>query len=317
MLLAESRLVTLTGAGGSGKTRLGLEAAERARQGLGQPTYFVDLAPITDPGLVASTVAAALGVRERPRSPLLDTLLEAIGTRRLLVLLDNVEQVLPAAATLIARLLASCPNLRILCTSRAPLRVRGEHEYAVDPLDLPDGADFASADKLGRTEAVALFVERARGADPHFSLTVDNAAEVAEICRRLDGLPLAIELAAGRSKVLAPDALLRRLEHRLPLLTSGPADAPARQRTLRDAIAWSYDLLDATAQLVLARLSIFVGGFSLDAAEAVVPDPTDEVAVELFEALGRLVDRSLVRVEPRAAEEPRFRLLETNSRVRS
>jgi predicted ATPase/DNA-binding CsgD family transcriptional regulator len=311
VLLAKSRLVTLTGAGGSGKTRLALEAAERTRQRLGQPTYFVDLAPITDPGLVVSSLAAALGVRERPRRPLLDTLVDALGERRLFLVLDNLEQLLPTAATLIAGLLARCPNLRILCTSRAPLRVRGEHEYAVDPLDLPDEADLATPDRLGQTEAVALFVERARGADPHFSLTVDNAAVVAGICRRLDGLPLAIELAAGRSKLLTPDALLRRLEHRLPLLTTGLADAPARQRTLRDAIAWSYDLLDPTDQRVFARLSVFVGGFLLGAAEAVVPDPADPTPLESLEALGRLVDRSLVRVELQAEGGARFHLLET------
>jgi predicted ATPase/DNA-binding CsgD family transcriptional regulator len=310
-LLAEFRLVTLTGAGGSGKTRLALEAAERVSGRIGQPATFVDFAPITDPALAVSTIAAALGVRERLTSPLLATLLESLRPRQLLLLLDNLEHLLPAAAGPVSELLAACPRLRILSTSRIPLRIRGEREYPVDPLGLPVPADLTSPDRLAGTEAVELFVQRAQASDPHFALTSANAHAVAAICRRLDGLPLAIELAAGQSKVLAPDALLHRLERRLPLLTSGAADAPARQRTLRDAIAWSYDLLALADQLVFAQLSVFVGGFSLTATDAVVMDPRRRSSVATLNVLGRLVDHSLVRVAPDVGGEPRFRILET------
>ena len=310
MLLAESRLVTLTGAGGSGKTRLALELVTRTADRLSDEVVFVDLAPITDGDLIVSTVAAAVGVRAEPRRTLLDTVVQRLAHRHLLLILDNLEQ-LPDTASVVAKLLAGCPDLRVLATSRSHLRLRGEHVYAVEPLGLPEPTDLESPERLRRTEAVALFVERARSVDAHFSLTIENGATIGEICRRLDGLPLAIELAAARSRILAPGALLRRLEGRLSVLTDGAVDAPARQRTLRDTIAWSFDLLEPVERTVFARLSVFTGGFRLAAAQAVIADPGDLPQLEIEATLGRLVDQNLVRVAPDTQGEPRFSLLET------
>jgi non-specific serine/threonine protein kinase len=306
-----SRLVTLTGPGGSGKTRLALELAETVRLRLRDGVFFVDLAPTTDSGLVLRTIAGILGIREEPGRPMLDTLTERLADRRLLVVLDNLEQ-LPGASPLIGELLARCPNLHVLATSRSPLHLRGEREYPVDPLALPTPDDVISLDRLERTEAVALFIERAQAISPHFALTAENAGTIAEICRRLDGLPLAIELAAAPTKLLGPLALLARLEQRLPLPSSGAADAPGRQRTLHNTIAWSYDLLSEREQRIFARLSIFVGGCTLKAAEAVIPDPGDPAqAPDLLEDLGRLVEQGVVRVAVDPDGEPRFSMLET------
>ena len=229
---------------------------------------FVDLSPLTDPDLVVPTIAAALGVREVTGQPLLETLSTFLAPKRLLLVLDNCERVLAAAADIVT-LLAASPGLTVLATSREPLRVRGEREFPLLPLPLPAADRLPAIAELAQVPAVALFVERATAVQPTFALTADNAAAVAAICQRLDGLPLAIELAAARVKVLPPAALLARLERRLPLLTGGGRDLPARQRTMRDAIAWSYDLLSPEEQALFRRLAVFAGGFTLEAAEAV------------------------------------------------
>ena len=222
---------------------------------------FVDLAPLVDPDRLAATIAAVLGLADTG-DRLLDDLKRFLHPRALLLLLDNFEQILPAA-TLLAELLAASTGLKILVTSRAALQVRGEHELEVPPLAVPDLERLASPESLQDHGAVALFVERARAVRADFALTAENVRAVATICARLDGLPLAIELAAARTRLLSPEAMVERLEHRLPLLTGGPRDLPARQRTLRDTIAWSYDLLDPDEQRAFRALSVFVGGFTL------------------------------------------------------
>jgi predicted ATPase/DNA-binding CsgD family transcriptional regulator len=295
-LLGQARLVTLTGAGGSGKTRLAIEAARRSAVRRGIESAFVDLAPISDGGLLLATLATALGIRPVRPQTVAEALVEGLAQGPLLVVLDNLEQLLPGAAKTIVELMTASPELRVLATSRAPLHVRGEHEYRVDP--------------LVKSEAESLFVERAHAAQSRFVLDESNRLAVSEICRRLEGLPLAIELAAARSKLLTPEALLRRLEQGLALPGSAPVDAPARQRTLRDTIAWSYGLLVRTDQVVLARLAAFVGGFSAAAAEATVPDPEDAEPINVLGSLDSLVDQNLLRAMADARGEPRFSLLE-------
>jgi predicted ATPase len=235
------RLLTLTGPGGVGKTRIALQAASDLVGDFADGVVFVPLAPIRDPSHAISTIAYELGLRDAGGAPLVDRLAASLVPKDLLLVLDNFEQIVETAPA-IADLLAACPRLRILVTSRVTLHLSGERVYAVPPLDVPD-PDAPLSDGQPATAAVRLFVERARAADRRFALTAANAATVGAICRRLDGLPLAIELAAARSAMLPPGALLLRLEQRLPLLTSGPRDAPQRLRTMRDAIAWSYDLL--------------------------------------------------------------------------
>jgi predicted ATPase/DNA-binding CsgD family transcriptional regulator len=295
-LLDEARLVTLTGTGGSGKTRLAIEAAKRAATGLGVESAFVDLAPISDPALIAATIATALAIRPAPRHTVAEAIIEWARARPLLLVLDNLEQLLPHGGATVAELLAVAPDLRVLATSRASLRVRGERAYRVDP--------------LVETEAVELFIERAHAVDAHFAVTDETRSAVENICRRLDGLPLAIELAAAHSKLLTAEALLRRLEQGVPLPETAPIDAPARQRTLRDTIAWSFDLLDRPARVVLTRASGFVGGFSAPAAEVAIPDPADDPPIDVIAAIDRLVDHNLVQVAPDARGEPRFSMLE-------
>ena len=258
-LLGEARLVTLTGTGGSGKTQLAIEVAKRAVTSLGVRAPVDDLAPISDPALIAATIATALGIRPAPRHWVAEALIEWARARPSLLVLDNLEQLLPHGGAKVAELLAVAPDLRVLATSRASLRVRGERTYRVDP--------------LVETEAAELFIERARAADAHVAVTDKTRSAVENICRRLDGLPLAIELAAAHSKLLTAEALLRRLEQGVALPDTAPIDAPARQRTLQDTIAWSYNLLDRPAQVVLTRASGFVGGFSAPAADAAIPNP--------------------------------------------
>ena len=305
-----ARLVTVVGPGGSGKTRLALEFA--ARRGAASPDlHFVDLTPITDPALVPGSIATALGAREVAGEALQDTLARRIGDREVVLVLDNLEQ-LPAAGPVIAELLAASPGLRVLATSRAPLHVRGEHQYPLAPLQLPDSVELASLDDLVEVEAVKLFVERARAIDPAFTLTSDNAVAVASICARLDGLPLAIELAAARTRLFTPTALLARLDRRLPVLTDGPMDAPIRQRTLRSTIAWSFDLLSERDQRFFAALGVFAGGFTLAAAEAVAVDPADpNGGPDVLSSLNHLVEQNVLTVAPDAEGEPRFKMLET------
>jgi predicted ATPase/class 3 adenylate cyclase len=265
----EVRLLTLTGPAGTGKTRLALQVAAEALDEFADGVYFVPLAPISDPGLVVPAVAQALGVREVAGHALVEGLHEALRARpRLLLVLDNFEQVLGAAPR-VAALLAACPRLNVLVTSRAVLHLAGEHDFPVPPLTLPERRTLPPLERLAQYEAVRLLLERARAALPDFAITDANAPAVAEICHRLDGLPLALELAAARVRHLSPQALLARLERRLPLLTGGPRDLPARHRTLRGAIAWSYDLLGPEEQALFRRLAVFAGGCTLEAAEAV------------------------------------------------
>jgi predicted ATPase len=261
---------------------------------------------LIEPALVVPTISIALGVRETAGEPLRETVIRHLRERRLLLVLDNCEQVLESASD-IATLLAACPNLSILATSREPLHIRAEREIAVAPLPLPDPGRLPPLADLARIPAMALFVERAQAANAGFALTADNAAAVAGICRRLDGLPLAIELAAARIKVLPPAALLARLEQRLPLLTGGGRDLPTRQRTMRDAIAWSYDLLSPAEQELFRRLAVFAGGYTLEAAEAVSgPDG----ALPVFDGIASLIEQSLLRQVPESGNQPRYSMLE-------
>lgn len=304
-LLGAARLVTLVGPGGVGKTRLALAVTARCSTDFADGAVFVDLAPLADPADVAAALAAALGVREMPGRALPETLTDALRDRHLLLLLDNCERV-AGAAPLVAALLAACPRLAALATSRLPLHLRAEQEFPVAPLATPDCGLPAAA--LAAFPAVALFATRARAVAPEFTVTDDNAAAVAAICAQLDGLPLAIELAAARVKLLPPGAMLARLDHRLALLTGGPRDLPARQRTLRDTIAWSHELLAATEQRVFRRLGVFSGGGTLAALAAVAADAADP---DPLDAVAALVDQSLVYRGEGPDGEPRFGMLET------
>ena len=300
------RLVTLTGPGGTGKTRLALHAAAELLDAFPDGVVFVPLSALTDAALVPSAVAGALGLREAAGRPPEEAVREALAGKRLLLVLDNLEQVI-AAAPFVGELLASSPTLGVLATSRLPLRLRAEREYPVLPLTLPP-VNAASPEELLHYEAVRLFVERAKAVRAGFTLTPQNAPAVAEISRRLDGLPLAIELAAARVRVFPPATLLARLEKRLPLLTGGPRDAPARQQTLRGAIAWSYDLLTSAEQTLYRRLAVFAGGAALGAVE-VVADPEGEL--DVFGGLDRLVEHNLLQSVEGPDGEPRFTMLET------
>ncbi|MBA3517606.1 MAG: AAA family ATPase, partial [Rhizobiales bacterium] len=303
------RLLTLTGPGGVGKTRLVLEVARTLGDDFADGVAFVPLAPIAEPALVLPTVAVAVGVREAGGDPLPATLARYLGEQQTLLLLDNFEHLL-AAAPAIADLLAACPRLKLLITSRVRLRLRGEHELVVPPLALPDPDRLPPIADLGEVGAVRLFVARAREVRPDFTLTQSNAPAVAAVCHRLDGLPLALELAAARSKVLPPAALLARLDRRLTLLTGGALDLPARQRTLRDTIAWSYDLLSSEEQTLFRRLSIFAGGCTLEAAEAVAGGE-DGPGIDVLDGVTSLADKSLLREEDGPGGEPRYLILET------
>jgi predicted ATPase/DNA-binding CsgD family transcriptional regulator len=300
------RLVTLTGPGGVGKTRLAVAIASTVEHGFSDGVLFVDLSPLSDPALVAPAIAQSFGLRGG--SDPLQSLRSVIAPQRLLLLIDNFEQVVEAAPV-IAELLMAAPHLRVLVTSREPLKVSGEQEYAIAPLSLPAEADLPT-DDLVHLDAVRLFVERARAVVPSFVVTPENVIAIAEICRRLDGLPLAIELAAARIKTLPPSSLLARLEHRLPLLGGTRRGLPERHQTMRDAIAWSYALLTAPEQALFRRLGVFVGGFTLDAAEA-VPLATGDAEIDFLRDLSSLVDKSLVRQETTSGAESRYLMLET------
>jgi predicted ATPase/class 3 adenylate cyclase len=302
-LLEGNRLVTLTGPGGTGKTRLSLRAAMQTLPRFADGTYVVQLAPITDPELVVSTIARTLGLQEG-EAPIEEVLARHLEPLEMLLVLDNFEQVV-AAGPVVPRLLEAAPKLRILVTSREVLHVRGEQEYPVPPLELPDPEHLPPVAQLPQYDAVALFIRRARAVVPTFEVTNDNAPAVAEICARLDGLPLAIELAAARLKLFTPQALLERLSHRLTVLRGGARDLPARQQTLRGAIAWSYDMLEPDEQRLFGRLSVFVGRWTLEAAEEVTGDP------DAIDGVASLVDKSLVRRRTAGGEQPRFRMLET------
>ena len=303
------RLVTLTGPGGTGKTRLGLQVAADLLDHFEHGVYFVNLDPIGDPALVASAIAQPVAVREQGVKPLLESLKDYLRDKRLLLLLDNFEQV-TAAAPLVADLLAAAPRLTVLITSREVLHLYGEHDVAVLPLSLPDPRHPLPLERLRQYEAVRLFIERAQAARSDFAITNENAPAVAEICYRLDGLPLAIELAAARTRLLTPQAILQRLTSRLRLLTGGARDLPPRQQTLRGAIAWSYDLLEADEQALFRRLAVFAGGFALDAVEAVC-NVSGDLDVDVLDGVDSLAGKSLLREAAAAADEPRFGMLET------
>jgi predicted ATPase/class 3 adenylate cyclase len=302
----EVRLLTLTGPGGSGKTRLALRVAAGLVEEFSDGVVLVELASIEDPTLVPAAVAHALGVREVLDQPVLETLIDSVGGQRLLLLVDNFEQVVPAAAV-VYRLLVACPQLKVLVTSRAALHVSGEYEYPVPPLAVPD-VQAPPAPNGAASEAVTLFANRARAVKPDFAVTAQNAATVAEICRRLDGLPLAIELAAVRIRLLSLEALLERLQQRLPLLTGGARDLPVRQQTLRATIDWSYRLLAPAEQRLFARLAVFAAGCSVEAAETVCSLNSDE---EVLAGLDSLLDKNLLRTLDSDRGVPRVGMLET------
>src|SRR5215211_2626477 len=305
----ETRLLTLTGPGGIGKTRLALQAAADLLEDFPDGTFFVPLATVTQTELLLPAVAEALGVRETGEQLLHESLKDYLSERRLLLVLDNFEQVLGAAPA-VTELLAAAPGMKVLATSRAPLELYGEHEFPVPPLALPDLEHPPSLERLTQYEAVGLFVERAQAVKPDFKVTNESAPAVAEICVRLDGLPLAIELAAARIKLLPPKAMLQRLSSRLKLLTGGARDLPERQRTLRATIEWSFALLDEGEQLLFGRLAVFSGGRTLEAIEAVC-DTRGDLPVDAFEGISSLVDKSLLRQEEGPNGEPRFMMLET------
>jgi predicted ATPase/DNA-binding CsgD family transcriptional regulator/transcriptional regulator with XRE-family HTH domain len=303
------RLLTLTGPGGVGKTRLALQIATELAAEFPDGVVFVPLAPVADPARIIPSIATACGVPDIGDRPPLDRLCAALRDRRMLLLLDNFEHVLAAAADL-ATLLAATATLKLLATSRAALHLAWEHDFAVPPLALPTRGMHPSLEQLSQYDAVRLFVARAQAANPAFTLTDENAPAVAEICRRLDGLPLAIELATARCRHFTPQALLARLDRRLALLTSGPRDMPERQQTLRGLIDWSYNLLEGREQLLLARMGVFADGCSLETAEAVCSSPEDG-PIDLLDQLLSLVDKSLIQQVQGLAGEPRFVLLET------
>jgi predicted ATPase/DNA-binding SARP family transcriptional activator/Tfp pilus assembly protein PilF len=309
LLRDEVRLLTVTGPGGVGKTRVALQAAAGVQEHFAHGACFVDLAPLTDPGLVATAIATALGIKEQRVQGVLNGIAAYLGNKQVLLLLDNFEQV-AAAASQVSRLLAGCPGLKILVTSREPLGVRGEREYPVPPLSLPDLRQLPPLERLAQYEAMRLFVERATDVRPEFRLTAGNARAVAEICVRLDGLPLAIELAAARVRMLPPPLLLARLSRRLSLLTGGARDAPARQQTMRSTIAWSYDLLASGEQQLFRRMAPFTGGRSLDAMEAVC-NCDGRLGIDIFEGVEALLSKNLLRQAVGRAGEPRFWMLET------
>ena len=304
-----TRLLTLTGPGGIGKTRLALQAAADLLDDFPDGTFFVPLATLTEAELLLPAVAETLGVRETGEQSLDESLKEYLNERQLLLLLDNFEQILEAAPVVTA-LLGGAPGLKVLATSRAPLGLYGEHEFPVPALTLPDLERPPPLERLMQYEAVGLFVERARAVKPDISITNESALAVAEICVRLDGLPLAIELAAARTKLLPPQAMLARLGSRLKLLRGGARDLPERQRTLRATIEWSYELLDEGEKTLFARLSVFSGGRTLEAVEAVC-DTEGDLSVDVLEGISSLLDKNLIGQEEGMESEPRFVMLET------
>ncbi len=309
-LLDTSRLLTLTGAGGTGKTQLALQVAAAVTEAFADGVYFVDLAPLSDNTLVPKAIAGALGVLEQSAEPLVETLKRVLAQRELLLLIDNYEHLI-TAAPLVTTLLAAAPRLKVLATSREPLRLAGEQEYVVPPLSLP-GAGAVSVERLLASEAGQLFVRRAQMALPHFEASEVTAPVIGRICTRLDGLPLAIELAAARCKLFTPQTLLERLEGTgahspLGALASGSRDGPPRQRTLRDSIAWSYHLLDTDEQRLFARLAVFRGGRSLEAIEGIC---SEGLPIDVLDGLASLVDKNLVQQKEAPDGELRFIMLE-------
>ena len=306
------RMVTLTGAGGSGKTRLGLELCRELAGVFEGRVFFVALGSISDPAMVPAAIAESVGIRETGARPILDLLKDYLRDSEpspVLVLLDNMEHIL-AASAFVVDLIETSRSLKVLVTSRAPLRVYGEYEFPVPPLELPDSRQMSSLPALAENPSIILFGQRAQAVKPDFQLTAENAPTVAEICSRVDGLPLAIELAAARVKMLPLSGILTRLESRLQLLTTGARDLPERQQTLRNTIDWSFDLLNEAEQKFLRRLSVFWGGCTLEGAEAVC-NTNDDLGTDIFELMSSLVDKSLIQQRQQNNDEPRFRMLET------
>ena len=309
----EVRLLTLTGSGGIGKTRLALQVAAKLSEVFPDGVYFVNLAPTRDPGSLMPAIAQALDVKDLAEQSLLDLLKAYLRQKQLLLLLDNFEQIVSAAVQ-VTEVLAACPKLKVVVTSRAILHVRGEQEFAVPPLAVPGPKYVSDLVVLSQYEAVALFLQRAQATKSDFQLTPANARAIAEICTHLEGLPLAIELAAARIKLLPPEALLARLSQRLQVLTGVTRDVPARHQTLRNTIAWSYHLLEATEQRLFQSLSVFVGGCTLEAAEAVCPaggDVSPSRVGWVLDGVGSLIDKSLLYQTEQEGKEPRLMMLET------
>ena len=300
------RIVTLIGPGGVGKTRLSLAIADRIRPAFEQGVLIVPLASVTHPDYVLAAIADTLGLSEVIEGSREESLKSALAQRHQLLLLDNLEQVIGCGPA-IGMLLADAPDVKVLITSRIPLRIRGEHRYPVGPLPPPDTADAGDVEALKQNPAVGLFVQRARAVRPAFELTPENAAAITAICQRLDGLPLALELASSRLQVLSPAALLAQLTDRLKMLTRGPEDAPIRQRTMRAAIAWSYDLLNTDERAFFRRMAVFPGSFTIETAEAVAAD----VPLDPLDGIMNLLESSLLQRDERSGDEPRFRMLET------
>jgi predicted ATPase/DNA-binding winged helix-turn-helix (wHTH) protein len=308
------RLLTLTGVGGVGKTTLAKVVAHLLRDDFEGGVVFVELAGITNAELVPSSIAAALGIKESGERPIVDVLNESLQNRRVLLVLDNFEQLISAASSIV-ELLGSAPDLKVLTTSRAILHISMENEYLVPPLQLPprspiNVSDANSLDELAGFEAIRLFIDRARHSKPNFELKHENANVVAEICSRLDGLPLAIELAAARIRLLSPAAILARLQSQLSLLTGGSSDMPERQQTMRSTMAWSYGLLSERDQKLFARLAVFSGGFTLEAAEKVCCTESGASALDVLNGLTALVEHSLLAPRDQTSGDPRFQMLE-------
>ncbi|MDQ3871561.1 MAG: hypothetical protein M3301_08115, partial [Chloroflexota bacterium] len=311
-LLGSARLVTLVGPGGTGKTRLAIELSARLGARFREAVRFVPLAAVIDPGLVPSAIGQALGIMEagRGKEPAGARVVEYLRDRELLLVIDNFEQLIPSAGFL-AELLRGAPNVRMLVTSRAVLGVAGEHVFRVPPMALPDPGHTGSPEDVSRFEAVSLFVQRATAVRPGFAVTSENAGAIAEICARLDGLPLAIELAASRVRILSPQAILSRLGDRLRLLRHETADVPARQRALWDAIAWSHDLLEPAERRLFARLAVFNGGGTLGEISAVVEGASHPLGIDVLDGLTSLTDKSLLSAIDDERGEPRFGMLRT------
>jgi non-specific serine/threonine protein kinase len=308
-LLLTSHLVTLTGSGGAGKTRLALQVAAEALEAFPDGVWLVELAALSDPALVPQAVASALSVREQPGRSMTDTLRDALRGKSVLVVLDNCEHLVAACAELSSALLRACPNLRVLATSREALGASGETTWRIPSLSVPDPKNLPPLDRFKEYDAVRLFTDRAVASGPQFAVTMSNASAVAQVCHRLDGIPLALELAAARVRVLAVEQIATRLDDRFRLLTGGSRTAALRQRTLRATMDWSFDLLSEEERALLRRLSVFAGGWTLEAAEAICSGNGVE-APDTLDLVMQLVDKSLVITETQGGEA-RYRLLET------